>query len=117
MSLNFDEEGSLVGVTAEGGATVVSRLPGGGREALNQSAGTADQSAGTADQSAGAAATRGQRSEGAAPGIEGGADRTEATMNTVKGERLEILLQDGEVIEVRVIESIEGTFAPPEARE
>jgi hypothetical protein len=38
-------------------------------------------------------------------------------MNTVKGERLEILLQDGEVIEVRVIESIEGTFAPPEARE
>ena len=34
-------------------------------------------------------------------------------MNTVRGERLEILLHGGEVVEVRVIDSIEGTFTPP----
>lgn len=97
MSLNFDERGTLVLVTAEGGATVVSRLPEGSRD----------------EPSAGDIATPGQTSAAAAPQADDRAGRAGATMNTVRGERLEIPLHGGEVVEVRVIESIEGTFTPP----
>ncbi len=97
MSLNFDERGTLVQVTAEGGATVVSRLPEGSRD----------------EPSAGDTATPGQTSAAAALQTDDQAGRAEATMNTVRGERLEILLYGGEVVEVRVIDSIEGTFTPP----
>ena len=84
-------------VTAEGGATVVSRLPEDGGD--------------SSEPSAGDRATPGQTAGGvSAEETNGRSGHGEAAVNTVRGERLEILLQGGEVVEVRVIQSIEGTY-------